>query len=275
VVRNVSGRHRRPGDGPPGASWEAGGPDWPPDPTAPWPQFNAAPVAYPEHPTAPLPWVPGPPPPVYQAQGPPWAGQVPAPDDPHGGGYGPVNGYYPGRPGVTDGAARRARADVDVAAEIIRAAQEEAGLILQAAEWEAAGIRHDAEWEAAAIRHDAEQDAGELRKAVMAISVDLGVVTHAGPYGGPAAHVAMPPRVPEAEDLAPLPGARAGGRQVAAMRIMAIVFVILLLVAVAGATAEVRMHGFKFFVFRPAGTGATDSKSLRENQGPGRAHLTR
>ena len=36
----------------------------------------------------------------------------------------------------------------------------------------------------------------------------------------------------------------------------------------AGAT-EVALHGFKFFVFRSAGTGETSRTGLQEDQGPG------
>jgi hypothetical protein len=38
--------------------------------------------------------------------------------------------------------------------------------------------------------------------------------------------------------------------------------------AVAGST-EIGLHGFKFFVFRSAGTGATNGDGLQEDQGPG------
>jgi hypothetical protein len=43
---------------------------------------------------------------------------------------------------------------------------------------------------------------------------------------------------------------------------------LVLFVAVSGAT-EIGLHGLRFFVFRSAGTGATNGNGLQENQGPG------
>jgi hypothetical protein len=237
VGHNVSGRHRNPGDGPlseeeflaaPVAAARAvasdgatrPGPEWPPDPTAPWPQFNSPPtVMYREHPSAPLPQVPGPRP--YDL--------------------------------------RRARADVGEAATILRAAQQEAALIVRAAEREAA-----------AIRRDAGREVAEQREAVMTMSADLGqLAAYVLDSLDKHAPWQARPQVPDGEELAQPPDAGPASRQVAAMRVMSVVFLVLLLVAVAGGATEIGMHGFEFFVFRSAGTGATDGSGLHENQGPG------
>jgi hypothetical protein len=53
------------------------------------------------------------------------------------------------------------------------------------------------------------------------------------------------------------------------MRKVALVFAALFSVAVIGGLMELGLHGFNFFVFRSAGTGATDNNGLQENQGPG------
>jgi hypothetical protein len=65
------------------------------------------------------------------------------------------------------------------------------------------------------------------------------------------------------------PGARPGGRQVTALRKMAVVFTVLFAACVLSGVTEIGLHGFSFFVFRSAGTGATDNNGLQENQGPG------
>ena len=48
--------------------------------------------------------------------------------------------------------------------------------------------------------------------------------------------------------------------------------------ALVGGATQLALRGYPFFVFRSAGTGATDNNGLQENQGPGepdapRAHL--
>ncbi len=53
------------------------------------------------------------------------------------------------------------------------------------------------------------------------------------------------------------------------MRKTAVVFATLFALAVAGGLTELGLHGLHFFVFRSAGTGATDNNGLQENQGPG------
>jgi len=163
---------------------------------------------------------------------------------------------------------------------------------------EAAAIRQAAEHEAAVIRQAAEQEAAELRAAVMAMSTQLGhVATYLNDYLGkhalreerpqaqgiatrewelvpetaarPNVGMATPPRAARTRGLSAPPDVKPGGRQAAAMRKMTIVFAALLSVAVLGGLTELGLHGFGFFVFRSAGTGATDNNGLQENQGPG------
>jgi len=43
----------------------------------------------------------------------------------------------------------------------------------------------------------------------------------------------------------------------------------MVLFALTAGGTEVALHGFKFFVFRSAGTGETSGSGLQENQGPG------
>ena len=182
---------------------------------------------------------------------------------------------------------------------------------LAAAEDEAAAIRRAAEQEATATRQAAEQEAAELRAAVMTMSAELGrVAAYVSEYLGrhavreerPRARPAAVPRQglapqdtparpagpatgpgrPNAR-TAPRPGAppiprpsdRPGARQAAAMRKMVVVFAALFAVAVAGGLAQLGLHGFRFFAFRAAGTGATDNNGLQENQGPGQPDAPR
>ena len=182
---------------------------------------------------------------------------------------------------------------------------------LAAAEDEAAAIRRAAEQEAAATRQAAEQEAADLRAAVMTMSAELGRVAAyvteylgrhavreerprarpaavpgqglaaqdtparpAGPATGrgrPDARTAPRPAAPPI----PRPSDRPGARQAAAMRKMVVVFAALFAVAVTGGLAQLGLHGFSFFAFRAAGTGATDNNGLQENQGPGQPDAPR
>jgi hypothetical protein len=58
-------------------------------------------------------------------------------------------------------------------------------------------------------------------------------------------------------------------RQHAAMRLTVIVLAALFLAAVISGATEIALHGYSFFVFRSAGTGATPDNGRKENQGPG------
>jgi hypothetical protein len=53
------------------------------------------------------------------------------------------------------------------------------------------------------------------------------------------------------------------------MRLTAAVMAAMLLFAVTAGSTELALHGYRFFVFRSAGTGATSGDGLKENQGPG------
>jgi hypothetical protein len=53
------------------------------------------------------------------------------------------------------------------------------------------------------------------------------------------------------------------------MRKMTAAFVALFVLCTLSGVIQVGLHGFRFFVFRSAGTGATDNNGLQENQGPG------
>jgi hypothetical protein len=54
-----------------------------------------------------------------------------------------------------------------------------------------------------------------------------------------------------------------------AVRAMSVFTAALVLLALTAGASEVALHGFKFFVFRSAGTGETSGSGLQENQGPG------
>jgi hypothetical protein len=58
-------------------------------------------------------------------------------------------------------------------------------------------------------------------------------------------------------------------RQLVAIRVAAVATAALFLFACIAGTTEVALHGFRFFVFRSAGTGETGPDGLQEDQGPG------
>jgi hypothetical protein len=53
------------------------------------------------------------------------------------------------------------------------------------------------------------------------------------------------------------------------MRVIFACFMALFMLTVVAGTAEVALHGFSFFVFRPAGTGSSPDGGLTESQFPG------
>jgi len=182
----------------------------------------------------------------------------------------------------------------------------EAAPIREGAEREAAEIREMAAAQAAAIREAAEVEAAELRAHLLAMSAELarvaayvtenlasppqpgvktisvpvlepatepGAMPVAEPAAKPAARPATAPRTRPATRPGPRPAtkptAKPKTRQYKAMRRISVAAAALvLLVGVSGAT-EIGLHGFKFFVFRSSGTGATNGNALKENQGPG------
>jgi hypothetical protein len=58
-------------------------------------------------------------------------------------------------------------------------------------------------------------------------------------------------------------------RQLVAIRVATVATAALVLFALIAGTTEVALHGFRFFVFRSAGTGETGPNGLQEDQGPG------
>jgi hypothetical protein len=62
-------------------------------------------------------------------------------------------------------------------------------------------------------------------------------------------------------------------RQLVAIRVMTVFAAALFLFALVSGSAEVALHGFRFFVFRAAGTGETAGSGLQEDQGPGQRAL--
>jgi len=97
----------------------------------------------------------------------------------------------------------------------------------------------------------------------------------AEPRPAPSARTAVPsgarPAVtPKARPTGPAGKANGKSRQHAAVRVMTIFTAAMVLFALTAGASEVAMHGFKFFVFRSAGTGETGRNGgLQENQGPG------
>ena len=188
----------------------------------------------------------------------------------------------------------------DQAAEIRYEARDQAAAMRATAEQEAAEIRQ----QAAAARATAEQEAAEIRAAAMTMSAELGRVaayvteslaspsmpatkpdawpaikpaTHPGakPDGRPGVKPGSRPTAKPATRPAAKPDAQPGTkpgtrrRQYAALRLARIAIAAMFLFAVIAGTTEVALHGFKFFVFRSAGTGSTPDSGLKEDQGPG------
>jgi hypothetical protein len=93
----------------------------------------------------------------------------------------------------------------------------------------------------------------------------------ARPGGTPAARpTARPGATPEATPTArPAAKPNVKSRQHAAVRVMSVFTAAMVLFALTAGGTEVALHGFKFFVFRSAGTGETSGSGLQENQGPG------
>lgn len=158
------------------------------------------------------------------------------------------------------------------AAEITREASGQAAAIRAAAERDAAEIRRQATEHAAAIRAAAEWEAAEARTAVMTMSAELGQLAAyvTENLASPMAPARMPGVRPTTKpEVWPATKPEARPRQYAAMRLTVAVMAAMLFFAVTAGSTELALHGYRFFVFRSAGTGATSGDGLKENQGPG------
>lgn len=187
-----------------------------------------------------------------------------------------------------------------LAQQVLLLAKDEAAAIRAAAERDAAEIRRRASYQATALIEDAERDAGQMRAAVLAMSAELSQVAAyvTDHLAGTATTVAVPPRgavVPREPgpitSPEPLPTPRTDSvpvqpaqpdstrrtrpRQYVAMRRVVVAFAAMMLLAVTAGATEVGMHGYPFFVFRSAGTGATSANGLQEDQGPGQPDAPR
>jgi len=229
-----------------------------------WPDWDAPPALHPDHPSAPFPRI------DYALEGPPSGGRqlavhMASGDRPQAVLTGPprADDYFTPRPDPR----REPRLPLWLAQRVLSEADDEAAAIRAAAQREAAEIRQQASDEAAALRAAAERDAAQMRAAVMTMSSELGEVAAyvTQTLTGPAA-AALPARQREAQ---PATKVAARPRQYSAMRFLVAVVAALMLFAVAAGATEVGLHGFRFFVFRSAGTGATPSSGLNEDQGPG------
>jgi hypothetical protein len=91
------------------------------------------------------------------------------------------------------------------------------------------------------------------------------------PAAKPRAQPAAKPRAQPAAKPRAQPAAKPKGRtrQQVAMRVTTIAAAALVLFALISGTTELALHGYRFFVFRSAGTGETPSSGLQEDQGPG------
>jgi DMSO/TMAO reductase YedYZ heme-binding membrane subunit len=185
------------------------------------------------------------------------------------------------------------RAASGQAAEMTRAASGQAAEIRAAAERDAAEIRRQAAEQAAEIRAAAEWEATEARTAVMTMSAELSrvaayvsdtLVSPEAPAKTPDARPARrpetrPARRPETRpdtkpevrpastpDAQPSRKPDTRPRQYAAMRLTAVVMAALMLFAVTAGSTEVALHGFRFFVFRSAGTGASGDDAPSEDR---------
>jgi hypothetical protein len=184
------------------------------------------------------------------------------------------------------------------AAELVRRTSEQAKLTLEAAELQAAEIRATVMKLSAELTGMAAYVTENLTSAAPAptppatkrpAQPTIRPVPEptAWPGAGPAAKPAATPRArpnpqPGAKPARP-PGTEpsaaqkaqpagrpnAKPRQYMAIRAMSVFTATLVLFALTAGATEVALHGFRFFVFRSAGTGETSSHGLQEDQGPG------
>ena len=172
------------------------------------------------------------------------------------------------------------------------------------ADHQAAEVRHQASAEAAATRQPAGRDAAELRATLTGIQAELGRVAvyvaenlqstamaaapAASPGTRPAARRTTKPatrpvepvsRPAEPTTRAATPAAKPPGRprQFRAMRLVVLAMTVPLLFGLIAATTELALHGYGYFVFRSAGTGATQQgpSGRPPSQPPAAAHHRR
>ena len=173
----------------------------------------------------------------------------------------------------------------------------EAAPIREGAEREAAEIRELAAAQAVAIRETAEQEVAELRTRLQAMSAELarvaasvtedlpsppgtkpGVKPPAKPAGAPGAEPGSGPAAQPVDRPAAAPGTRprparpagparqtetpARPRQYRTLRVYAATIAVLVVLALGTGAYQLATRGYTFFVFRSAGTGATDNNAI-------------
>ncbi len=265
----------------------------------PVPAGFAAPAPAPHHHSPAPHYPPAPrhsPPPHHPAPPPPLPAQAnyPSPTAP------------PGAPWSTDTlrVASLLISEAEAEANKIRA---EATAVREEAAAQAAAVREAAEQQAEGLRSSLQAMSTELGEVAAFVTERLTIpgapiapdTFKAGPSAPadptatptpapPASANAAPTRVPTRK-RAPTPPTKPGKatkpskpakpskptkpgqrpRQVRAIRMLVAACIGLSLFAAVSGTTEIFLHGFSFFVFRSAGTGATPGSGLQEDQGPG------
>jgi hypothetical protein len=186
------------------------------------------------------------------------------------------------------------------AAELVRKASEQAAATLATAELEAAKVRAtvtrlsaELGGVAAYVTENLGSVAPPAAKTIIMPAVPPSARPAAAPVTEPEARPAARPAIepgtgPKSRPAsqpgtrpAPKPGTRPAPRpegrprQLVAIRVAAVATAALFLFALLSGTTEVALHGFRFFVFRSAGTGETGPNGLQEDQGPGQPDATK
>ena len=154
------------------------------------------------------------------------------------------------------------------AARLRRQASARTATICEAAERETEMIWEQASAQAAALREAAEREAAQLRAIVMKLSAGPLVNIDGHVAGQEAVGLAGQPGIGRVAQPGTRPARRPQGppRQLVAIRVAAAVTSALVLFALATGTAEVALHGFKFFVFRETGAGETEPTAPTDQQ---------
>jgi len=174
------------------------------------------------------------------------------------------------------------------AERVLAEAHGKATEVVTTAERKAAEITRSAAEQAAATITRAEREAAELRAAATKMTAELAGMTAdvvASPRREAAENLTRPakpstrpgprPGISPRRTPSARPGAKPKRRQVRTWRKMVAAVVVLSLGGLTSTATEIGLHGFRFFIFRSAGTGATPGTGVQENQGPGQpgAHL--